>query len=217
MPLDEAVKSRLEETLRQPAGGGTPGPRLVDDAHRLWKTVERIRQLSSSVDLIDAEGLELACFALQLPFAHRRGATTSKLGRLNLRQRCQQGTELLVNLLSGLTPQSALDRVVHILEQTPSRAPALVEARMLADAVNLEDFGILGVVSQIIQLSFASQGVDQLLEGWDSRQQYGYWEARLKDSFHYAPVRALAEQRLHDARLLIRMLRAELPDGGAIS
>jgi hypothetical protein len=214
MSLDEAVKSRLEEVLRLPAGGGTPGPRLVDDAHRLWKTIQRFTQMGLSAGELDAEALELACFALHLPFAHRRGATASKLGRLNLRQRCQQGSELIINLLSGQAPQATFDRVVHILEQTPARSPTLTEAKLLADAINLEDFGILGLVGQIIQLSASGQGTIQLLESWDNRQSYGYWEARLKDSFHFGPVRDLAETRLHDARLVVRMLRAELPDGG---
>ncbi len=49
--------------------------------------------------------------------------------------------------------------------------------------MNLEDFGIIGLMDQMIQLTRQGEGVAQLAEGTEKREQYGYWEARSKTAF----------------------------------
>ena len=53
----------------------------------------------------------------------------------------------------------------------------------------------------------------QLVEGAVKREQYGYWEARLKDGFHFDAVRDLARRRIDSARLLMTLLMEELDWG----
>ena len=52
--------------------------------------------------------------------------------------------------------------------------------------------------------------VHQVNEGNTKREEYGYWEARLKDGFHFEPVRKLARKRLENAREAARLLAEEL-------
>ena len=85
----------------------------------------------------------------------------------------------------------------------------LDEAKVLSDALGLEDFGLLGLVRHAIQLTRDGQGIDQLIAGSEKREQYGYWEARLKDGFHSDKVRAVARRRLEQARRAAAALRAE--------
>jgi hypothetical protein len=47
-------------------------------------------------------------------------------------------------------------------------------------------------------------------EGSEKREEYGYWEARLKDGFHFEPVRKLAKARLDNARQASKLLADEL-------
>jgi hypothetical protein len=94
----------------------------------------------------------------------------------------------------------------------PHRPPVLEDARLLADAVNLEDFGLTGLVGQMIQLARQGDGIKQLVEGFEKREEYGYWEARLKDGFHFEPVRQIAKRRLARARQVATMLVEELKE-----
>ena len=98
----------------------------------------------------------------------------------------------------------------RILHEMPHRSPMLDEAKLLADAVNLEDFGVIGVVAQTVQLGRAGEGVTQLAQNCDKREQYGYWDARLKDGFHFEAVRQIALRRLNTTRQLCALLAEEL-------
>jgi hypothetical protein len=64
----------------------------------------------------------------------------------------------------------------------------------------------------MIQLARQGDGLKQFVEGLDKREQYGYWEARLKDGFHFEPIRQIAKRRLARAREVARMLTDELKE-----
>jgi hypothetical protein len=98
------------------------------------------------------------------------------------------------------------------MHELPHRSPMLDEARVLADAVNLEDFGIAGLIQQAVQLSRQGEGLKQVAEGAEKREQYGYWNARLKDGFHFEPVRQMAMRRLENARTAAKLLAEELAE-----
>jgi hypothetical protein len=97
----------------------------------------------------------------------------------------------------------------------PHRNPMVEEAKLLADALNLEDFGLVGLLAQTIQLSRQGGGIAQVIEGIEKRDQYGYWEARLKDGFHFEQVRQIAKRRLDHARQASKLLLAELDEDGS--
>jgi len=96
----------------------------------------------------------------------------------------------------------------------PHRSPMLDEARILADAFNLEDFGVTGLVNQIIQLSVQGEGLLQFADGCRKRDAYGYWEARLRDGFHFDSAKQIARQRLDHSRQVFGLLSKELQDDG---
>ena len=211
MPLDARLRQRLEQALGVVDDHGTQGPRLLDDALRLWRRVETL----AGMNLVPAEGLdrdalELACYALQLPSRRSRTLPTGKPLRSTLRERSEESAELLLGVAGTDTDELLLDRATRLLHEMPHRSPMLDEARLLADALNLDDFGVVGVVLQVIQLARQGEGVNQLAEGCEARELYGYWDARLKDGFHFEAVRQIAQRRLENARLVCSMLSAEL-------
>jgi hypothetical protein len=183
---------------------------LAGDAARLWRRIGRFLQMNLVGPQVDSDALELACYGLQLPLRQARGPTVGKPPRTSLRDRCEQAAELLVSLLGGELEESLLDRAARLLHETPQRSPMLDEARLLADAINLDDFGLIGWVNQTIQLALQGEGAGDLVVAWEKREQYGYWEARLKDGFHFEPIRQIATQRLQQARKVSAMLSAEL-------
>src|SRR5688572_25542653 len=92
-----------------------------------------------------------------------------RLGRTSLRDRTEQSAELLVSLLGDEIDESLLDRATRLLHETPQRSPMLDEARLLADAVNLDDFGASGLVQQMVHLTRQGEGLAQLIEGCGAR------------------------------------------------
>src|SRR5690606_29720222 len=106
-------------------------------------------------------------------------------------------------------PAGLLDHTTRLLYETPQRPPVLEEAKLLADALNLDDFGAVGLLRQAIELGLRGDGVDRLAEGRDKRTAYGYWDARINDGFHFPQVRNIARRRLANAKRVVDMLDEE--------
>jgi hypothetical protein len=213
-PVETKLRQRLTRALAVVDEHGTRGARLMDDADRLWRRCVALLDLKLVEGEADRDALELACYAMQLPMRSSQNLPSGKLGRTNLRDRTEQAAELLVGAVGQDVPEELVDRVTNILLAMPHRKPASEEAKLLADAVNLDDFGLIGVITRAIQLGRQGDGVNQVHEGNEKREQYGYWEARLKDGFHFDPVRKLARERLASARQVAKLLADEL--GGAV-
>jgi hypothetical protein len=212
MSLDSKLRRRLEQTLGTVDDHQTRGRRLLDDAMRLWSRCQRFIAMRLVGADPDRDALELACFALQLPVRHAKLTITGKFSRTNLKDRCEQAAELLVTHFDSNIDEALLDRATRLLHEMPHRSPVPDEARVLADAVNLDDFGMVGLLLQMIQITRLGDGVSQLADGCEKREQYGYWEARLKDGFHFEPVRKIAAERLEHARLAAKMLLEEMSE-----
>jgi hypothetical protein len=173
MPLDGKLRHRLERMLRVVDEHDTEGDRLVDDAARLWNRVRRFLKLDLIGNEPDTDALELACYGLQFPMRQLKTLPVGKFGRINLKDRAEQSAELLVSLVGGEVDEALLDRATRLIHEMPQRSPMLDEARLLADAMNLDDFGVTGLMMQMIQLSRQGDGVAQLAEGAEKREQYG--------------------------------------------
>jgi hypothetical protein len=212
MSLQPILRKRLEQVLSTVDDHGSLGPRLKGDAARLWARLNKFLSMNLIGPSADAEGLELACYALQLPARQGRGAIAGRLARTNVRDRCEQAAELLVSLMGSDIEESLLDRTTRLLHEVPHRSPVIDESKLLADALNLDDFGLIGLVIQAVQLGLQGEGVADLAIAAEKREEYGYWEARIKDGFHFEPVRAIAIKRLATSRRVAKMLADELKE-----
>jgi len=215
MSLDTKLVQRLEKALAVVDDHGAVGPRLREDAMRLWRRVCRFQQLGLLTHIIDVDALELACYALQLPLRHDKRLPTGKPARASLRDRAEDAAEMLVGLLDKTADESLLDRTTRLLHEMPHRSPMLDEAKLLADAINLDDFGVIGIVNQIIQLARQGEGLAALADGLQKREQYGYWDARIRDGFHFLAARNIAQSRLARAREVASLLAADIQEDGA--
>lgn len=209
--MEGKMRQRLGKALAEVDEHQTRGPRLVDDAQRLWSRVRKFLKLKLVPTEPDVTALELACMALQLPQKQGKAAV-GKLGRFSIKQRAEQAAELLVTLMGDDCDEGLLDRTIRLLHELPQRQPMIEEARLLADAINLEDFGVIGLTNMLVQLALQGGGAMQLIDAFEKRDQYGYWEARLKEGFHFDAVRAMAQMRLKRARELAGFLIAEVQD-----
>jgi hypothetical protein len=217
MPLEGQLKARLERALGVVEDHGARGTRLLDDAVRLVKRVRRFVDRGLIDPGTDSTALELACYALQLPLKSSRLTPAGRPGRTTLRDRAEQAAEMLVGLAGdGGEYEALLDQTTELLVEVHQRNPESEQARLLADALNLEDFGVIGLIEQAIALARQGGGVMQVADGLEKREQYGYWEARMHDGFHFEPVRALARKRLEHARKTAALLLGELKEDGAV-
>ncbi len=208
--MEHKLRQRLTRALHVVDEHNTAGPRLNDDAQRLWRRVQSLLQLGLISADADAEALELACYALQLPMRSRENLPAGKLGRTHLRDRTEQSAELLVGAVGNDAPEELIDRATNILLALPHRIPESEESRLLADALNLDDFGMVGLINRAIQLGRQGDGVAQVVQGNQKREEYGYWEARLKDGFHFEQIRRMAAKRLENMRRSAKLLDEEL-------
>ena len=55
-----------------------------------------------------------------------------------------------------------------------------------------------------------------IFDGLEKREQYGYWDARLKEGFHFEPIRQIARQRLEHARRMAALLMEEMKEDRAV-
>ena len=214
MSLDANVRQRLLQALAVVDEHGTVGSRLVDDAARLNARIEKFAGMKLVAEGIDMDALELACFAIQLQARRVKSLPTGRAGRMSLKEKAEESAELLLGTDLG-ADEELLDRTTRILLEMPHRSPMLDEAKLLADAINLDDFGITGLIQQTIQATRQGDGLVAMADNLKKREQYGYWEARLKDGFHFEPVRQIARKRLDNARHAAMLLAAEMKEDGA--
>jgi hypothetical protein len=216
MPLEGELKRRLERALSVVDDHGTRGTRLLEDAQRFCARIRRLIGKGLLPPDTDSTALETACHALQLPLRASKASPTGKLGRTNLRERAEQAAEMLVGIGADSGSDALIDQTTQLLLQVHQRTPETDQAKLLADALNLDDFGVAGLIVQAIGIARQGGGVLQVADGCEKREQYGYWEARLKDGFHFDQTRQIAKKRLDHARKTATLLIAELKEDGAL-
>src|SRR5205814_2909497 len=145
--LEEKLEQRLRRALASSDEAGMRGAGLLAEGRRLWDRVQKFIALGLVAESLDTPSLELACYALQLPLRRAKGLTAGRLGQISLRERAEQAAELLISLLSQETNPDLIDRTAALLRAVPQRSPATAEARLLADGVNLDDFGVTGLMA----------------------------------------------------------------------
>lgn len=214
MALAATLSKQLHSALGELSEQAAHGSRLVDDASRLLVRARRLADEEASADKIDWDAVDLACLALQLPMRDSRTLSAGRLGRTSLRERAEHAADDLMSLCDPAPDDALFENAARILHQLPQRTPLSREAMLLADALNLEDFGITGLLNQTIQLARQGDGLKQLREGCEKRDQYGYWDARLKE-FNHESARRIAAARLEDSRALCRLLGRELDEQAA--
>jgi hypothetical protein len=216
MGLEGELKRRIERALGVVDDHGSRGTRLLEDAQRFCARIRKLADKGLLPPGTDTTPLEVACHALQLPLRAGRSSPAGKLGRTNLRVRTEQAAELLVGLAADTGTERLVDQTTQLLIEVHQRRPESDQAKLLSDALNLEDFGVVGLVSPAIAIPRQGGGVLQVADGCEKREQYGYWDARLKDGFHFDQTRTIARKRLENARKAAALLAGELKDDGAL-
>ncbi len=132
-----------------------------------------------------------------------------------LRSRAEAAAELLMTTWAEHIPTDLLDRAHRILLEVPQKQPEAAEARLLAEAVDFEDFGLLGILNAAMQTAQQGKSAAHVVQSYRRRDEYGYWQARLKEGEGHPALRELKLARLQQARRMINALEKELEEDAA--
>ena len=108
----------------------------------------------------------------------------------------EDGAAILESRLADLLPPEMLRRAARAIRAVPHRGTDLVETQIVAEARNLEEFGLLAIWPSVRKAMIEGKGVQAALDTWRRKREYHFWPARLKDAFRFDAVRQIAERRL---------------------
>lgn len=84
------------------------------------------------------------------------------------------------------------------IREWPDRYTKVPEARVLSEAENLDEIGVLYVLRQFRQWEYQVDGrpLEQLVASWSQLVEYRFWEARINDCLRWETTRHIARERL---------------------
>ena len=187
---------------------------LFDHSVRVMKVADRLascREVRSW--RVDRFALSVAALFHQAATVRleeeRRTSTVYAAATMSAEDVKEYSAELAGDRLQGKLPPRSLDLVQDIIRRAHDAAIALPEAKILSDADSLDDIGALGVWRDLRRYLLEGRAVEDAIRAWERREQYGYWEARVREVFNLATARRLAESRLASARAFMQQLARE--------
>lgn len=176
--------------------------RTIDHLVKAMPTADRPKR----VDLVRIAAL-YACIGLEQHPAKGGGRHLSSHEAIN------DAAELAADQLEKLLPTPDIDLTLRILHEHRTKQPKLPEAKLLSDAVAMEEVGMVGLWNQTRATHNTGRTLDHLIKLWRTQREYGYWETRLRDGFHFEISRKVARARLEAMEPIFeRMLREHLAD-----
>jgi len=121
----------------------------------------------------------------------------------------KRSAQIAVEQIGKLLPAGSLKKVSQIIQDLKQPRPSLPESRVLADADNLDEFGLLGITLHIRAAHSQGKSVRQVIDIWHRQQEYNYWEARVKSAFHLESSRKIARRRLENMAKVFHLLHQE--------
>jgi hypothetical protein len=230
--LDSVIQS-AKQVLSIQTLTGRPDNSLWDRAQRVVRNIEHIcrlpelHKINSQVDLFCLTAAAYFCDAGFTRLAYPNGsdltgtlpngsledshqssleALTETLNTDNLRR---LSTEIVTERLEPILPATKIDKINKIIIESGSRFTNMTEAMILFDARNLDDIGTIGIFNEFRRCPIHGKAVTDVLQSWKRKIDYRYWQARLKESFHFETVRGIAARRLGTAEAFMKQLSIE--------
>lgn len=199
-----AIQSVVSRSLVVKVAGQTDPARYALD--RAMRVVRSIEHLAAAAGTGAGERVDLARIAALYAGVAQLAAGPVKLPDDSA---FDDAAETAADQMKDLLPAADSDLMIRILKEHRKRDTQLAEAKLLADALALEEFGLIGLWNQSRQFHGAGKTVEQLLKLWKAQHDYGYWESRLRDGFHFEISRRVARERLGQMKGIYERLQRE--------
>lgn len=128
----------------------------------------------------------------------------------------EEGSAMLERSMAKLLPGESLTRALHAVRAMDDRHTDRGDALALMDADHLDEFGVISLWPTVRKGLLDGRGVQAAVETWRRRKEYRFWEARLRDSFHFDAVRDVARSRLAQLDDVMQVL-AEQQEGSDLA
>ena len=213
MPEFEAVQRIAKQILT----AQTPsGQWLWDRTCRILRNVAQISRLpepARQATTIDRPCLVTATYFVES--GHTLSTTepvtpgASAPPDINNTDVCAASIRIVTKQLANVLNETQIEKVNKIIIESSNRFTTMIEAMILSDARNLEDLGTVGLLHELRRNMLQGKSISDLLDSWKCKIEYGYWQARIKESFRFDPVRKIAEQRLAAAAAFMEQVAVE--------
>ncbi len=211
----DSVTELSKQVLTIPRADGKCDLTLWDRARRLVCNVEyiiRLPELSKFNMQIDRFCLISATYFSDSGLAHhfkfKNHAESPGFGN-NGDDLVHSCSEIVLDKLSGLIKDERIEKINSIISEAHGNFAQKPESMILSDARNLDDMGATGLFQEFRRYTVTGKSISDALGIWKRKIDYRYWQARLKESFRFASVRKLAEQRLRVAEHFMNQLNIE--------
>ena len=184
-----AIQAVVVARLTKVAGQNEPARYAQDRAMRVARCVERLAPVAGE----RVERLDLAKVAAMYAGVAQNLAGP---GRGPDEEAYDSAAEMAADQLKDLLSPGDLELLGRILREQRQRDTKMPEAKVLADALALEEFGLIGLWNQSRQFHASGKTLEQMVKLWKAQRDYNYWESRLRDGFHYEVARRAAKDRL---------------------
>lgn len=132
------------------------------------------------------------------------------LGRPTNDLQRELGAQALQEHAAGVLPVEAIEMASDAIRQCNDRYTALAAARVLSEATNLDDIGVLHVLRQFRQYQAEGRPLSQMVVSWTRQIEYDFWKARINECLQFETTRQLARQRLEAVERFVSALAVVL-------
>jgi HD superfamily phosphodiesterase len=206
------------ETARGVLVGRSPLGRedtfLFDHSMRVMQVAERLSNCREvRVWRLDRFAMAVAALFHQAATVRleeeRRASAVYAAALMSAEDVKEYSAELAGDRLAGSVAARQLEYVQEIIRHTHDATTDIPEAKILSDADSLDDMGALGVWRDLRRNILEGRGIEDAVRTWQRREQYGYWDARLREALRLETSRRLAAGRLGAARAFMVQLGRE--------
>jgi len=209
MPDFKVVRQIAQQTLTTPSLSEKQGSWLWDRTCCILRNVEQISRLpepARHATAIDRPCLITAAYFAEsghITFSQERNTTGSIPPDISDAELFTASTQIVSKQLSKVLNPTQIHKINKIITESLNRFTQMIEAMILSDARNLEDMGSIGLLHELRRNLIQGKSVSDLLDSWKYKIEYGYWQARIKESFRFDSVRQVAQQRLAAAAVFM--------------
>ncbi|MHC4233059.1 MAG: hypothetical protein ACYTEM_05640 [Planctomycetota bacterium] len=212
----ETVHQIAQKTLTFPSPSGGHDDWLWDRTLRILQNIEhicRLPELAEKAISIDRFCLVAAAYFADSGLAHfasnQKTGGQRPPGDVTSADVCNVSTQTVSNVLSDAVTGSRIDKINKIITESFNRFTDITEAMVLSDGRGLEDLGAAGLLGGLRGQLIDGKSVSSMLGSWKRKIEYGYWQARLKESFRFSAVRQVAEGRFAAVEQFMNQLATE--------
>jgi len=208
------IQEMAEQALAMPGACGGINRTLVDRAQRVLRHCGGIAELEEIRRFqVDRECLSVAALFCEVGLAQQAGQSKETVATVRAQVKDADlrdfSTQIVHERLGEILNPRQMERVCSTIIEAGTRGTKLIEAMILSDACNLEDMGAVGLFNSLAHFGANGRGVGEVLDSWKRKIDYGYWNARVRESFRFEAVRRVALERLAGAMAFMEQLTRE--------